>query len=130
MKHTHRPRISRTHTITVPQGPAVAGYAAALTSPLRTLRMYAAPSQGEESPFEVRDELPVLTPPALVLAGRHDFIYGPRWADPLHVGLEEAELTVLEEAGYLAHLEQPAQFDAYVLAFLHAQGVVRGPRNS
>jgi proline iminopeptidase len=53
--------------------PEVAGYATALTSPLRTLRMYAAPSLGEESPFEVRDELPVLTPPALVLAGRHDF---------------------------------------------------------
>jgi proline iminopeptidase len=110
--------------------PEVAGYAAALTSPLRTLRMYAAPSLGEESPFEVRDELPVLTPPALVLAGRHDFICGPRWADLLHVGLNKAELTVLEEAGYLAHLEQPAQFDASVLAFLHAQAVVRGPGNS
>ncbi|MFI8485474.1 alpha/beta fold hydrolase [Streptomyces rubrogriseus] len=92
--------------------------------------MYAAPSLGEESPFDVRDELPLLTPPALVLAGRHDFICGPRWAALLHERLDDAELAVLEEAGHLVHLEQPARFDASVLAFLRAQGVVREPRNS
>ncbi|MBQ0995457.1 MULTISPECIES: alpha/beta fold hydrolase [Streptomyces] len=90
----------------------------------RTLRMYAAPSRGEDSPFDVRDELPSLAPPALVLAGRHDFICGPRWAALLHEGAEDTEVTIVEKAGHLAHLEQPAQFDASVLAFLGAHGVV------
>lgn len=89
----------------------------------RTLRMYAAPSLGEEPAFDVRDELAALAPPALVLAGRHDFICGPRWAALLHEGLDNAELAILEEAGHLVHVEQPARFDARVLAFLRTHHI-------
>ncbi|MFF0222080.1 hypothetical protein [Streptomyces sp. NPDC004629] len=46
----------------------------------QSLRMYAAPTRGQGAPFDIRDELPGITTPALVLAGEQDFICGPRWA--------------------------------------------------
>lgn len=91
-----------------------------------SLRMYAAPTRGEGAPFDVRDELSGITTPALVLAGRQDFICGPRWAELLHERLFAAELTILEDTGHLAHVERPAEFNASIRAFLHTCGVLRG----
>ncbi|MFI6254090.1 alpha/beta fold hydrolase [Streptomyces sp. NPDC051016] len=93
----------------------------------RSLRMYAAPNRGQGPPFDVRALLPAITVPALVLAGRQDFICGPRWARLLHESLPAAELSILEHTGHLAHIERPGQFSASVLAFLRAHSVLGGP---
>ncbi|WP_369226941.1 alpha/beta fold hydrolase [Streptomyces sp. R39] len=90
----------------------------------RSLRMYAAPARGEGPPFDIRDRLSGIATPALVLAGRQDFICGPRWAALLHEAIPAAELSVLEETGHLAHIERPARFTAVVRAFLHAHRVL------
>lgn len=95
----------------------------------QALRMYAAPTRGQGTPFDVRDALPGITTPALVLAGRDDFICGPRWGRLLHEGMPAAELSILEDTGHLAHLERPAQFSAAVLAFLRAHGVLGSRQN-
>jgi proline iminopeptidase len=89
-----------------------------------SLRMYAAPTRGEGVPFDIRDDLSRITTPALVLAGRQDFICGPRWARLLHEAMPAAELSVLEDTGHLAHIERPEQFSASVLAFLRAHRVL------
>lgn len=153
--------------------PEVAGYAAALNTPLgilndagatavlrqimpaylfdywaregefgsarQSLRMYAAPNRGQGAAFDVRPELSRIATPALVLAGKDDFICGPRWARLLIDSMPAAELSVLKDTGHLAHIERPALFSATVLRFLEAHGVLeadecrnrpgsRGPR--
>ncbi|MFE9622870.1 alpha/beta fold hydrolase [Streptomyces sp. NPDC006527] len=90
----------------------------------RSLRMYAAPTRGQSAPFDVRDELSGITTPTLVLAGRQDFICGPRWARLLVESMPAAELSILEDTGHLAHIERPARFSASILAFLRAHGVL------
>ncbi|MGW2683415.1 alpha/beta fold hydrolase [Streptomyces sp. NPDC001414] len=94
----------------------------------RSMRMYAAATRGEGPPFDVRDELPDISTPTLVLAGRQDLICGPRWAALLHEAIPAAELTILESTGHLAHVERPGQFAAVVGAFLEARGVLNGQR--
>jgi proline iminopeptidase len=91
-----------------------------------SLRMYTAPTRGEERPFHVRDQLSGIATPTLVLASRQDFICGPRWAALLHERVPAAELTILEDTGHLAHVERPAEFNTAVLTFLRVHGVLRG----
>lgn len=84
----------------------------------RSLRMYAAPTRGDGQPFDVRDELSAVAAPTLVLVGNDDFICGPHWARMIHQGIPEAQLTVLDETGHLAHLERPEEFRTVVTGFL------------
>ncbi|GGM83491.1 alpha/beta fold hydrolase [Dactylosporangium sucinum] len=65
-----------------------------------------------------RDRLALVEVPALVVAGRHDFICGPRWAGQMHKLLPDAELEVLEDSGHFGHLEQPARFAEVVSGFV------------
>jgi pimeloyl-ACP methyl ester carboxylesterase len=71
---------------------------------------WADPAQAEEPPFDVRDRLGEITAPTVVIAGRHDFICGPRFAVLLHQGIPGSRLVVLEHSGHLGHLEQSAEF--------------------
>ncbi|MFG2359742.1 alpha/beta fold hydrolase [Streptomyces sp. NPDC048521] len=95
----------------------------------QSLRMYADPTRGQGPSFDIRAELPRITTPALVLAGRQDFICGPRWARLLHEAMPAAELSILEDTGHLAHIERPEQFSASVLAFLRSHGVLGTQQN-
>ncbi|WP_018557346.1 MULTISPECIES: hypothetical protein [unclassified Streptomyces] len=45
----------------------------------QSLRMYAEPSLGEGTAFDVRERRSTITAPTLVLAGAGDFICGPQW---------------------------------------------------
>ncbi|MFE4174133.1 alpha/beta fold hydrolase [Streptomyces sp. NPDC056909] len=87
--------------------------------PARRLpRMYAAPSQGEGPPFDVRGELAGIGAPTLVLAGEADFICGPRWARLIHDDIPGAQLLILEGTGHLGHVENPDGFATAVITFL------------
>lgn len=68
-------------------------------------------------PFDVRARLPEITTPTLIVAGRHDPICTPHWADVLHDGIPGAVLVVLEESGHFGHLEQPEAFGDAVVRF-------------
>ncbi|MGI5239283.1 alpha/beta fold hydrolase [Dactylosporangium sp. CA-139066] len=85
--------------------------------PLRTgLRGWIAPASAQDpTPFDIRDRLSEIVAPTVVIAGRHDFICGPRYAVLLHEGIPTAQLTVLEHSGHLGHIEQPDDFTAAVL---------------
>ncbi|WP_307036680.1 alpha/beta fold hydrolase [Streptomyces canus] len=72
-----------------------------------------------EPPFDVREELPRLPVPTLVLVGGDDFICGPRCARMMHQLLPDARLVILQETGHLGHIERPEKFTAAVRDFLN-----------
>ncbi|MCP2360089.1 pimeloyl-ACP methyl ester carboxylesterase [Nonomuraea thailandensis] len=67
-----------------------------------------------------RDALGSIRAPALVVAGRHDVICGPRWAGELAAGIPRADLVVLENSGHLGHVEEPDAFARAVTTFVSA----------
>jgi pimeloyl-ACP methyl ester carboxylesterase len=83
------------------------------------IRMWKEPAAAQDpSPFDVRAQLGELTMPVVVIAGRHDFICGLRWATMLMEGIPGAKLRVLEKSGHFGHVEQPAEFVQAAVAVL------------
>lgn len=67
------------------------------------------------------DLLPTLNVPALVVGAAEDLAIPPAHAEVLAAGLPRAELHIIPHAGHMANLEQPAAFNAILLAFLAGQ---------
>lgn len=83
------------------------------------VQMWLAPQQSGEQ-FDVRDRLPQIAAPALVIVGTDDFICGPRWAAELADLLQSATVSTFDETGHFAHLEKTEEFTAAVTNFLRA----------
>ncbi|SEO93631.1 proline iminopeptidase [Methylobacterium sp. ap11] len=77
---------------------------------------------GDRTPFDVRDALPGLAVPTLVLAGAADFILGPRHAAILAGTLPHARLVTFGSSGHFAHLEEPDAFADAVIRFTQDPG--------
>jgi proline iminopeptidase len=73
---------------------------------------------GDGKPFDVRETLQKLRIPALILAGEHDFICGPKWAEILHAALQGSQLVVFQLSGHMVHIEQPVEFAGVIGAFV------------
>jgi proline iminopeptidase len=73
--------------------------------------------------FDLHARLVEIAVPTLVLAGRHDFICGVRWAKALYGGIVDSELLVFEDSGHFAHLEQPEAFAEAIFAFAGRRAV-------
>jgi pimeloyl-ACP methyl ester carboxylesterase len=68
---------------------------------------------------DLRDALPLVTIPTLVVCGGKD-VRAPRpVAEHLHAAIPGSALVVLPEAGHVCNLEQPEEFNAAVRRFLH-----------
>lgn len=74
--------------------------------------------QGDAAPFDVRDALPTLAVPTLIMVGEHDFICGPRCAEPLRDVLQSATLARFPVSGHFIHIEQPDDFADAVSKFV------------
>jgi proline iminopeptidase len=74
--------------------------------------------QFNATPFDLRPDLGRIEAETLVITGRDDFICGPAAAQVLVDGITRSELVIIEEAGHMLHLEQPAAFSGAVEAFL------------
>jgi proline iminopeptidase len=74
--------------------------------------------QFNATPFDLRPDLGRIDAETLVITGRDDFICGPAAAQVLADGIPRAELVIIEQAGHMLHLEQPAAYSAAVEAFL------------
>jgi pimeloyl-ACP methyl ester carboxylesterase len=60
--------------------------------------------------FDFRPELSSITARTVVVAGRHDFICGPVWAEMLHQGIAGSRLVILENSGHFGQIEEPDAF--------------------
>lgn len=69
--------------------------------------------------FDRRDDIGRIAAPTLLLAGERDPLAPPRTMGRMAAAIRGARLVVLPGAGHLAHLEQPAAFNAAVRDFLH-----------
>jgi pimeloyl-ACP methyl ester carboxylesterase len=74
--------------------------------------------QFNATPFDLRPDLGRIDAETLVITGQDDFICGPAAAQVLADGIPRAELVIIEQAGHMLHLEQPAAYSAAVEAFL------------
>ena len=74
--------------------------------------------QFNATPFDLRPDLGRIEAETLVITGRDDFICGPAAAQVLADGIPRSEVVIVEGAGHMLHLEQPAAFSAAVEAFL------------
>ncbi|HUS64912.1 MAG TPA: alpha/beta hydrolase [Kofleriaceae bacterium] len=75
-------------------------------------------NRGTRMPYDLRDRLPELTIPALVIVGASDFICSPRMAALLASGIPHARLVTLEHSGHFGHLEEPARFADAIATFV------------
>ena len=73
------------------------------------------------APWDIRDQLGAINVPTLVIVGAYDFICPTRFAYEMRTGMPDARLSELPESGHFGHIEQPEEFTAAVLDFVHNQ---------
>lgn len=64
----------------------------------------------KSGPWDVRSELDKITDPTLIIAGKHDFIGGLRWARQMYESINVSRLVTLSCSGHFGHLEEPVTF--------------------
>ncbi len=70
--------------------------------------------------FDLRPELPRITAPTLILAGRHDWICPPEFSEEIHRLIPGSELRIFERSSHSLRADEPqAMFDA-IRGFLGA----------
>ena len=67
---------------------------------------------------DLREMIPAIHTPSLILAGALDESTPPSQARELHTAIVGSELVILQEAAHLSNVEQPEVFSKYVLGFL------------
>lgn len=67
---------------------------------------------------DLREMIPTIHVPSLILAGALDEATPPSQARELHAAITGSELVVLPEVAHLSNVEQPEEFSKYVLTFL------------
>ncbi|MFF2506640.1 alpha/beta fold hydrolase [Streptomyces sp. NPDC058067] len=67
---------------------------------------------------DLRDELPAIAAPALVLCGDKDQVTGIEASQVIAGGLHKTAYVIVKDAGHLANQEQPGRFNAWVLSHL------------
>jgi pimeloyl-ACP methyl ester carboxylesterase len=87
--------------------------------------MQRAPAQGASAALRTRAErqdylplLPTLDLPTLIIVGRHDEFTPVADAELMQRNIRNSTLVVIEDAGHLTNLEQPAAFNRALAAFL------------
>jgi 3-oxoadipate enol-lactonase len=66
----------------------------------------------------LREMIPAIHTPSLILAGALDESTPPSQARALHTAIVGSELVILQEAAHLSNVEQPGAFSTYFLGFL------------
>jgi len=73
--------------------------------------------------YDVRHRLCDIHAPALVIAGRHDWITSVAQAEELAAGIPNSDLVVFEQSGHYPFIEERAAFLQQVRTWLGAQGI-------
>jgi pimeloyl-ACP methyl ester carboxylesterase len=99
-------------------GPAEAGYVDTLRSePINAdaLKLF---NDEIFTKFDLRERLPNITAPTMVLTGDEDFICGPICAEEICSGIAGARTVIVGDAGHMVFVEQPQTFHDEVADFL------------
>jgi proline iminopeptidase len=73
---------------------------------------------GEASGMDLRPGLAAVRVPALVIAGRHDFVTPLAMSEEIAACLPGARLELFDNAGHFAHVEEPARFHEVLRRFV------------
>lgn len=68
--------------------------------------------------FDLTDQLHKITAPTLVIAGRHDWICPPEFAELIASKIPKADLRVFEESGHSVRSDEPQAFIDLIRGFL------------
>lgn len=79
----------------------------------------AAAQRGMAARRDYCGDLPHISVPTLIFAGRDDGVRKPFDADSIHRGIKNSRLEVITAAGHLMNMEQPDVFNRTLLDFLH-----------
>ncbi len=80
-------------------------------------RHYRYSNQVDGKDFDARPELPKITCPTLIIAGRHD-LTPPERVKVIHDLIPNSEFVVFEKSGHFSPVEEPERFAQVVTAFL------------
>src|SRR5438067_1926162 len=72
---------------------------------------------------DIRDSLKSIMAPTLLVWGENDTLVPPVLGDVLRKEIAHARLLILKKAGHVGMFDQPEEFNAAVLAFLHGETV-------
>jgi proline iminopeptidase len=101
-------------------GEAEAGYADSLrteTINADTLLLF---NRDIFNTFDLRDQLPKITAPTLVITGEDDFICGPVCAAEISAAIRGAKEVIVGDSGHMTFIEQPQAFHDEVGDFLES----------
>ena len=99
-------------------GDAEAGYADSLRSETINADTLLLFNREIFNTFDLRDRLPSITAPTLVITGEDDFICGPVCAAEISAAIPGAREVIVGDAGHMIFIEQPQAFHDEVAAFL------------
>jgi proline iminopeptidase len=68
--------------------------------------------------FDLRPELGAITAPTLILAGRHDWISAPEFAQEIHQLIAGSDLRIFEESSHSLSGDEPQCFADAIAGFL------------
>jgi proline iminopeptidase len=68
--------------------------------------------------FDLRGELPRITAPTLILAGRHDWICPPEFSEEIHRLMPGSSLRVFEQSSHSIRVDEPDALNAAILGFV------------
>jgi pimeloyl-ACP methyl ester carboxylesterase len=101
-------------------GEAEAGYADTLRSDTINADTLLLFNREIFNTFDLRDQLPRITAPTLVITGEDDFICGPVCAAEISAAIPGAREVIVGDSGHMVFVEQPQAFHDEVADFLES----------
>ncbi len=101
-------------------GEAEAGYADTLRSETINADTLLLFNREIFNTFDLRDRLPKITAPTLVITGEDDFICGPVCAAEISAAIPGAKEVIVGDSGHMTFIEQPQAFHDEVADFLES----------
>jgi pimeloyl-ACP methyl ester carboxylesterase len=101
-------------------GEAEAGYADSLRSDTINADTLLLFNREIFNTFDLRDRLPKITAPTLVITGEDDFICGPLCAAEISAAIPGARQVIVGDSGHYTFIEQPQAFHDEVADFLES----------
>ncbi len=68
--------------------------------------------------YNILDQLPKITSPTLVIAGRHDWICPPEFSEEIAAAIPNADLRIFENSGHLIRADEPEALIDAIAGFL------------